>query len=221
MAHRAAERYCRGSEVKPSNATGGYGRIYLDLTERLARADMAVAADNLGLVLSNRNEVRIPFAGRSYLVSPDGVRRADGGRFHDSTGSVLIHYVLRAARSGPAGEFITFAELAGPVFAHGSYSQGALERPVLQRFQGRLPELLAAAAACGGAPGGQGGLGSVSLLFDLLPHIPLQLIFYDRDEEFPARATLLFDRNATLFLEFEFFAVAVTLFIHALVACDR
>ena len=62
----------------------------------------------------------------------------------------------------------------------------------------------------------QAGLGSVSLIFNLLPHIPMQLIFYDRDDEFPARATLLFDLNATQLIDFEVLAVVVTLFVQSL-----
>jgi hypothetical protein len=54
------------------------------------------------------------------------------------------------------------------------------------------------------------------LKYPLLTHIPLQLIFYDRDDEFPARATLLFDSNATNLIEFEVLAVAVTLFVQFL-----
>jgi hypothetical protein len=43
------------------------------------------------------------------------------------------------------------------------------------------------AASYSGRQGEEAGLGAVSLIFDLLPHIPLQLIFYNRDDEFPAR----------------------------------
>ena len=56
----------------------------------------------------------------------------------------------------------------------------------------------------------------MSLIIDLLPHIPLQLIFYDRDDEFPARATLLFDINATQLIDFEVLAVLVTVFVQYL-----
>ena len=56
----------------------------------------------------------------------------------------------------------------------------------------------------------------MSLIFDLLPHIPLQLIFYDRDEEFPARETLLFSLNATELIDFEVLAVLVTVFVQSL-----
>jgi len=77
---------------------------------------------------------------------------------------------------------------------------------------------MAAAESLGGWPGGEAGLGGVSLIFELLPKIPVQLVFYDRDDEFPARTRLLCDLNATEFLEFEFIAVLVTIFVQELKA---
>ncbi|MCJ7772034.1 MAG: DUF3786 domain-containing protein, partial [Desulfobacterales bacterium] len=149
-------------------------------------------------------------------VSKTGVRRLDDQKFSDAIGSVLIHYILKGSLSRPRGQFVTFMELAGPLFKQGSYSKDALERPIIKRFQGRVPELLAVASSVGGRQGGEAGLGSVSLIFDLLPHIPLQLIFYDRDDEFHARATLLFDLNATRLIDFEVLAVLVTIFVQSL-----
>ncbi|MFP4453474.1 MAG: DUF3786 domain-containing protein [Desulfobacterales bacterium] len=79
-----------------------------------------------------------------------------------------------------------------------------------------MPGLMAAATVFGGKSGGEGGLGSVSLIFELVPRVPMQMIFYDLDEEFPARATLLFDSNATQLIDFETLAVLVTLFVNSL-----
>ncbi len=196
--------------------TGGYHQIYQDLNRDLAKADIGRSADNLGLVLNDLGEAEVPFLGRKYVVSKNGVRLLGGGRFPEPIGSVLAHYVLQGRRSEPAGEFVPLAKLAGPIFKQGSYSHDALEFPLIKRFQGRVTELLAAAESRGGGVGGESGLGSVSLIFELLPKIPLQLIFYDQDDEFPARVTLLYDRNATLLVEFEFLAVSVTLFVQAL-----
>lgn len=198
------------------NQTGGYRKIYQDLVRDLAKANIASAAANLGLHLNDWGEAEVPFLGTKYWVSQKGVRRSDGERILESIGSVLAHYVLKGIRSETAGRFVTFSELAGPVFKEGSYSRDALEFPLIKRFRGRVPELLAAAASLGGRVGGESGLGSVSLIFELLPKIPVQLIFYDQDDEFPPRVTLLIDRNATQFLEFEFLAVLVTLFVQVL-----
>jgi hypothetical protein len=80
---------------------------------------------------------------------------------------------------------------------------------------------MAATESLGGWPGGKSGLGGVSLILELLPKIPVQLIFYDRDAEFPARTRLLRDLNATEFLEFEFIAVLVTVFVEELKAYSK
>lgn len=199
-----------------TGAIGGQPKIYADLLVRLESADIPASAERLGLPVNSLGEAEVPFLGMTFFVSNKGVRRGDGRRFGDAVGSVLAHYILNGSRSRPAGQFVTFSELAGPLFKQASYSQGALERPVTQRFQGRVPELMAAAVLLGGRLGGEGGLGAQSLIFELLPHVELQLIFYDRDDEFPARATLLLDRNATELIEFEVVAVLVTIFVYTL-----
>ncbi len=202
--------------MKDDPVTGGYRQIYEDLIARLQNADIVTSARHLGLLLNEAGEAEVPFMGATYLVSNSGVRSADGKRVPETTASALIHYILTAGRSRPAGRFVTFAELAGPLFKEGSYSASALEQPIIKRFQGRVSELLAIAATVGGREGGEGGWGSISLIFDLLPHILLQLVFYDRDDEFPARATLLFDRNSTQLIDFEALAVLVTAFVRSL-----
>jgi hypothetical protein len=195
---------------------GGHRWIHTTLADRLSGADLGRAGQNLGLACDPKVGLEIPFAGRTYRISGDGVSPLDGKPFPDATGSVLIQYVLTESGSRPAYRFVTLAELAGPLFKHGGYSGSALEQPIARRFRGRTRELVDRAASLGGREGGTGGLGSISLIVDLLPQIPLQLIFYDQDEEFPARATLLFDANATRIIEFEVVAVAVTLFVRAL-----
>ena len=72
------------------------------------------------------------------------------------------------------------------------------------------------AESIGGVQGGICGIGSVSLIFAVLPNILLQLVFYDKDNEFPARATLLLDANATKLIDFEALAVLVTIFVRFL-----
>ena len=205
-----------GSVLNNTMHGGGHKQIYADLMTELAGADIAVLAASLGLVQNEAGEAEIPFCGAIYRVSRAGVRREDGQSFSYAAGSALIRYLLQGSRIRPSGRFVTFAELAGPLFKHGSYSVSALERPIVRRFSGRVPGLMAAGAAFGGKSGGEGGLGSVSLLFELLPRVPMQLVFYNRDEEFPARATLLFDSNATQLIDFETLAVLVTLFVHSL-----
>ena len=59
-------------------------------------------------------------------------------------------------------------------------------------------------------------MGSISLIFDLLPNLLLQLIFYYQDDEFPARVTLLVDANPTEFIDFEALAFLLSIFVQYL-----
>ena len=191
-------------------------RIYEDLVKRLANADIATLAGHLNLPINTAGEVEVPFLGATYLISNTGIRRFDRRRCSDVTASALIHYVLTGCCSRPAGIFVPLAELAGPLFKKSSFSQSALEGPIIKRFQGRIQELLSIAASIGGRQGGISGFGSVILIFHVLPNILLQLIFYDKDDEFPARVTLLLDANATQFIDFEALAVLISIFVQFL-----
>ena len=200
----------------PGNeTTGGYLQIYQDLLKELSKADLDWSGRRLGLHQNLSGEIEIPCLGKIFLISNTGLRHPEGTSPPSPLGSVLIHYLLKGNQGEPANQFVKLEALASPVFKN-NYSQGALEFPLIKCFKGRVPELLAVAESLGGRPGGESGLGSVSLVFNLLPQIPIQLIFYDQDAEFPARVTLLYDRNATLFIEFEYLAVLATHFVQAL-----
>ena len=69
----------------------------------------------------------------------------------------------------------------------------------------------------GGRPGGEVGSGGKSWIIQLLPKIPVQLVFYMGDEGFPSAARLLIDQAAVDFLEFEFLAVLATIFVEQLI----
>ena len=47
----------------------------------------------------------------------------------------------------------------------------------------------------------------VVLQFDILPKIPLLLLFNDKDEEFPAQCSLLFQKKAESYLDMECLAI--------------
>ena len=201
---------------KMADLFGGHQKIHDDLLKQLRTADIPEAARNLDLILNSQGALETPFLGTTYLISSQGVARTDGKAVPDVTASALIHYVLHKSTARPTGKFVPFADLAGPLFKRGSYSASAFEQPIIRRFQGRTPELATKAESLGGRREGMAGMGGMSLVLDLLPHILVQIVFYDGDEEFPARATVLFDANATRLIDFEALAVLMTLFVRFL-----
>lgn len=69
-----------------------------------------------------------------------------------------------------------------------------------ETFDGHMEELRRACISLGGTPMKQGDVGYQISVFDCLP---IQVFFWDGDEEFPAQANILFDANITDFVHEE------------------
>jgi Domain of unknown function (DUF3786) len=101
----------------------------------------------------------------------------------------ILHYLLGAQRLTPTGRLLAPAELkTGQFFLSGSHAL-PLE-PVASRFASDPEEFLAQGARFRGEPRPYGDA-SVQLL--PFPRVPIVLILWLEDDEFPARSSLLFD----------------------------
>jgi len=110
----------------------------------------------------------------------------------------IILLYLSGARGLPLrNQWLTFMELPNGPHHRQPFENEAL-RPLCASF-GREPHLLAAAAVrLGGSPLAMGDA-AVRLL--VLPRLPLAVVVWAGDEEFPARANILFDASAPGFLD--------------------
>ena len=202
------------------DSQGGYQAIHDNLMRRLAGAPLAANAQRLGLRLE-AGEVEVLFLGQPHRVGQGWVRGADGHPAPIVVASIIAGYLLTGEGGETIGRFVPLKALAGTGSGHGSFQQNALAAPLVKRFNGRSEALCAAARRLGGRLGGEAGSGGISLIFDVLSRVPLQLVFYDSDEEFPAEVNFLLDLSATRFLEYEYLAVMLTAFVKALLAADR
>ena len=105
---------------------------------------------------------------------------------------LLLDYVARANGRRPTGRLLGFRELPGGAFyekAFRGYTADALIRGLANGEGG----LRAAATRLGGAPI---SMGDAAFTFRVLPHVILAVVWWNGDEEFPARTSILFDENA-------------------------
>lgn len=72
--------------------------------------------------------------------------------------------------------------------------------PFAQTFSGKTEALQKAAEKLGGIPVRQGDAGYILKAFEC---IPMQYLFWDGDDEFPAQANILFDYSVTDFIHVE------------------
>ena len=143
--------------------------------------------------------LRVSFLGREYTISPDDFRvRSAGDRREASSfiSSLILTYLANADGTPPAGQWIGFRELPDGMFyvqAFQSYSGGRLVR--------ELPGGLSAFQRAAQRLGGQAlELGSAAYAFEVLPRVWLAVVYWEGDDECPAQAQVLFDRNAAHYL---------------------
>jgi hypothetical protein len=82
----------------------------------------------------------------------------------------------------------------------GAFSAEA-ERNIAKLFSGRLSDLKNAFEGSGGVPYEFGISYDLSVKFHALPRISILLLFNDRDEEFPAKCTILFGKHVEYYLD--------------------
>ena len=103
-------------------------------------------------------------------------------------------WYLSSAQDLPlAGRLVAPQELnPGLAFFQGSHTL-PLQR-LADRFDGRTEDFLQAAGRLGGQ---RAEYGDAATVIPVFPRIPVTLILWHADEEFPARAQLLFDASVT------------------------
>jgi hypothetical protein len=146
--------------------------------------------------------VSVPYLNREYTVTLPGVTvsAADSAEEVPLREKVLILHYFLAARGIPlSGEYITFRELPEgkvylPTFAKRTTA------PLVKYF-GTEPEKLAEAAEKMGARRAE--YGDTAVTIDAFKFVPVTLVIWKGDDEFPPEANVLFDSTITGYLSTE------------------
>lgn len=132
---------------------------------------------------------------------------------------LLLHY-LEGVRSGAkvSGEWIGFQEVPDGRFYLGAFTQRA-KAPLIKGF-GDNPKLLVeiARGAYGAVPFNHG---DHSVLVKALPKVPLVLVLWEGDEEFPPEGNILFDRSISDILSAEDIAWLAGMVVYPLIGMAR
>ena len=139
----------------------------------------------------------LPLLDRHVQVNPaersvrwhDEHNQADRGSGYNVT-LLIVVYLIEAKEMRPAGEWVTAESLpAGTFFFRGPHAMPTAE--VAGRFGHDRDGFLRAGSKLGGK---LVEWGDACVQIHVLPRIAVRLVLWLGDEEFPARATMLFDR---------------------------
>ncbi|MGD9016204.1 MAG: DUF3786 domain-containing protein [Desulfobacterales bacterium] len=165
--------------------------------------------------------LNVPFLDRRYRVGyPDFPfdDRDDPERAVPIQEQVLIlHYLMGAGAPSPSGQWIAYREIPGAAFYYSAFVKRAID-PLKKGFGGRPERLSALAPRIGGQAVEAGDVG---FEFLPLPKVPLQMVLYAGDDEFPPEAGILFDRSVDGYLSPEDAAWMAGMVVYRLMALDR
>jgi Domain of unknown function (DUF3786) len=106
--------------------------------------------------------------------------------------AMLLYYFATCDGFPAAGEWIAFSELPDGRFYAQAF-QGYTGVPLAQAFGEDLTAFSQAAEACSGER--RFSFGDMAYAFQALPRVPLLVVFWQGDEDFPSTCQVLFDAS--------------------------
>jgi hypothetical protein len=185
------------------NASGSvYNETYQYYLEQLKTMRFDGKEDVLGIALDD-DAVVVPYFGQSIRMTADGLRNEAGRRPDFSDCVVVCRYLIMCPRFEPKQtEWVAYRDFpdAGPLTV---FWADTVEGPLARAFSGNIGALEKAADILGGSQPDMDIACDLCRRFTPLPKIPLLLVFNDADDDFPASASLLFEKRASTYLDAE------------------
>ena len=184
-------------------ATGSvYNQTYRYYLEQLKTMRFDGKEDPLGITVAN-DAVAVPYFGRSIRLTADGLIDASGSRPDFADCVVVCRYLIMCPSVEPKPkEWVAYRDFpdAGPLTV---FWADAVEGTIAKTFAGHVDRLRRASQQLGGTPAEMEIACDLCLRFVPLPKVPLLLVFNDADDDFPAAASLLFEKRASTYLDAE------------------
>jgi hypothetical protein len=174
-----------------------YEQTYKDYLSHIAELYFPFLEDKLGLKLDGQTVI-IPFFSKPYRISAKCITDLSGRQPHLSVSVILCKYLLMCPLIEPLeGNWMSYKDFkdAAPLI-RAFYN--TVTHPIAETFSARLTELEKAGEKIGGYAPTDAFSYDFSMQFDALPKIPLLLLFNDKDDEFPAQCSVLFEFHKTV-----------------------
>jgi hypothetical protein len=188
--------------------------------EQVGRLDLKSVERKLGVQVDG-NEVIIPLFGRPQRVSKKGIIGPSGEKPSFEVCVILCKYLLLCPDVLPEDKrWTSYRDLknSGPLTI---YFENDVERAISEYYTGRTVKLKKASDILGGQPPTLEVSYDLCMQFNLLPRIPVLLLYNNADDEFPANCSVLFEKKAEDYLDAECLAGAGRLLFTSLKETEK
>lgn len=196
-----------------------FEKHYHDYCDQVASVDLDSVKDILGLE-SAGNQLRVKFANKTYNVSGAAITDSSGKRPDYMICVILFKYILLCPNTAHHDEaWVSFKDFKRTThFTNVNYFASDTEMVLTKAFAGRLKALEKACKMMGGSQSRQDMPYDLCMELNILPRISALLLFNDKDEDFPAKTMVLFQKHAEFYLDPESMAMASAVLAKRLVA---
>jgi hypothetical protein len=187
-------------QLRGGSGQGDWREALLEeLRKEVALLPFADIAAGLGAGLEN-GALTIRCLGRGFLLRPDGTI-ATSGPLSPWMQILLLHYVRTRGSAAISGTWVSFTDLKAALMKSKSFARDC-EEPLRLLFD-RDPRAVAQALERLGALRLPDTPAPVAWKLPALPRVPVLLLYWPQDEEFPSQIKILFDATADRFLDVE------------------
>lgn len=185
-----------------------FEKNYQDYCRQVAALDIRAMAADLGIEETD-GRLTLPFFDETYWVSKTGILALSGNRPNYTAAVILSKYLLMCpSKPREDLDWVSFRDFkVTSHFTNLNYFSSDTEKAIEHSFAGRLNALARACQAISGVPEKMPLTYDLSIRFDALPRIAMLLLFNDKDDEFPAKCTVLFQKHAETYLDPESLAM--------------
>ena len=169
------------------------------LRREVAALRLGDLAAGLGAELAD-GSLSIRCLGRDYRVGPDGAIATDGP-LAPWMQILLLHYVRTRGAAAISGRWVAFTDLKAALVKATSFAREC-EEPLRELFDRDVPHAERALERLGGVRQ-PGTPAPVAWRVPALPRVPVLVLYWPLEEEFPAKLKILFDATADRFLDVE------------------
>jgi hypothetical protein len=189
--------------------------------EELSRVPFEVILKQTGFESFSQKSFHIPFLDRVYQVDYPQFefedQAANDKEIPLQEQVLILHYMMAREIPSPTRQWISYREIPGAGFYFGAFVKRAVE-PLKKVFGSNIDLFSRSARKLNAAEIDNGDAG---FEIRILPAVPLQLIIWSGDDEFPPEANILFDKNIGQILSPEDVAWLAGMVVYRLIGLAR